>query len=325
MDFLRFLEGLRIPVLNEVMLAITYLGDEVAFLAIALVLFWCVDKRHGYYIMSVGFLGTITTQFMKLMCRIPRPWVQDKNFTILEQAREGAGGYSFPSGHSQSSVGTFGSLAVIADRKWIRWLAVAVAVLVPFSRMYVGVHTPADVLVGSAVALALVFAVRPIIYNNDGKYFPWLIGFMVLIAVGYLCYVECYPFPADIDLHNLESGTSNAYTLLGALLGLIPVYIVDKKWLQFPTKAVWWVQIIKTVVGLAIVLVLKSLLKDTLNVLFGELPGRAVRYFLIVLFGGIAWPMTFKHLAKLDGNSVREFFLAMARIFKRICKLDNEE
>ena len=114
MEILRILENIRIPVLNEFMLAITYLGDEIAFLVMALILFWCIDKRKAYYILSVGFLGTIANQFMKLLFRIPRPWVLDENFTILEQAKEGAGGYSFPSGHSQSSVGTFGGIAHIS-------------------------------------------------------------------------------------------------------------------------------------------------------------------------------------------------------------------
>ena len=99
MALLYLLEKIRIPVLNELMLFITRLGEETAFLVIALILFWCVDKRRGYYIMSVGFLGTMANQFLKLLCRIPRPWVLDGNVTILEGAREAATGYSFPSGN----------------------------------------------------------------------------------------------------------------------------------------------------------------------------------------------------------------------------------
>ena len=135
MGFLYLLERIRVPILNEMMLAITYLGDEIAFLVVALVLFWCVNKRTGYYVLAVGFLGTIANQFMKLWFRIPRPWVLDENFTILEQARGGADGYSFPSGHTQSSVGTFGALAYATKNRMIRWLCVAAAVLVPFSRI----------------------------------------------------------------------------------------------------------------------------------------------------------------------------------------------
>lgn len=299
MEFLRFLEGIRIPVLNELMLGITYLGDEIAFLVVALVLFWCVDKKKGYYVLAVGFLGTITSQLMKLMCRIPRPWVRDPDFTILEQAREGAGGYSFPSGHSQSSVGTFGSIAGVTKNKILKILCLAVCVLVPFSRMYIGVHTPADVLVGSAIAIVLIFVLRPLILRNDGKYLPVLLIVMTVAAVGYLCFVSFYPFPEDVDQHNLLSGTKNAYTLLGALLGFLVVYFVDEKWLRFPVKAVWWAQCLKVLIGLVLVLAVKEGLSSPLKALLGEYPGRLVRYFLIVIMAGVIWPLSFKWFSSL--------------------------
>ncbi len=299
MRFLYFLEGLRFPLLNEIMLAVTYFGDEIAFLVTALVLFWCVDKRKGYYILSVGFIGTLANQFMKLWFRVPRPWVVDKNFTILEQAREAASGYSFPSGHSQTAVGTFGGIAAVTKNKIVRIVSIVIAVLVPFSRMYIGVHTPLDVLVGAGMALVLIFLIQPVVLGNDGKYIPLLLGIMTLLAVAYLCFVEFYPFPTDIDEHNMASGLENAYTLLGTLLAFLIVYTVDTKWVHFPEKAVWWAQIIKAVVGLGLVLAVKSGLKTPLNAVFGELVGRAVRYFLIVIVAGALWPLSFKWFAKL--------------------------
>lgn len=299
MGFLYFLEDIRVPVLNEIMLGITYLGDEIAFLVVALILVWCADKRTGYYILSVGFLGTIASQFMKLCFRIPRPWVLDENFTILEQAREGASGYSFPSGHSQSSVGTFGSIAYTTKNIILRRVCIAVCILVPFSRMYVGVHTPLDVIVGAALALVFIFALKPIILGKNKNALPIFMGVMVVIAVAYLCFVELYPFPADIDPHNLASGRKNAYTLLGSLLGLIVVYIVDEKWLHFPTKAVWWAQVIKVALGLVIALAVKEGLRVPVEGLLGASAGRAVRYFLLVVVAGCVWPLTFKWFNKL--------------------------
>jgi hypothetical protein len=124
-------------------------------------------------------------------------------------------------------------------------------------------------------------------------------GVMVGIAVAYLCFVELYPFPADIDPHNMASGRKNAYTLLGALLGLIVVYIVDENWLHFPTKAVWWAQIIKVAVGLVIALAVKEGLKVPVEGLLGASAGRAVLYFLLVVIAGCVWPMTFKWFSKL--------------------------
>ena len=302
MTFLYWLEDLRIPVLNEFMLAITYLGDEIAFLVVALILIWCVDKKTGYYVLSVGFLGTIANQFMKLWFRIPRPWVLDENFTILEQAREGASGYSFPSGHTQSSVGTFGSIAYITKNKILRWVCLIAVVLVPFSRMYLGVHTPLDVCVAVAMAGILIFGLKPVILGKNERVFPIFLGIMVAVSVGFLCFVELYPFPSDIDPHNMESGLKNAYTLLGSLLGLVVVYILDNKWLQFPTKAVWWAQIMKVIGGLGLVLAVKNGLKAPLEAAFGALVGRGIRYFLIVIVAGVVWPLTFKWFANLGSK-----------------------
>jgi undecaprenyl-diphosphatase len=302
MAFLRMLEGIRVPILNEFMLGITYFGDEIAFLVVALVLFWCIDKRKAYFVLTVGFLGTISNQFMKLCFRVPRPWVQDPDFTILEQAREAASGYSCPSGHTQSAVGTFGSIAYTTKNKLIRTISIIIAVLVPFSRMYIGVHTPADVIVSVAIAVTLIFVLRPIVLGKNRFGFPVLLSVMALLATAFMCYVEFYPFPDNIDTHNLASGIKNAYTLLGSLLGLCVVYIVDEKWLNFPVKAVWWSQLLKVVFGLALVLLVKSGLKTPLNVIFGESIGRAVRYSMIVVVAGIVWPLTFRYFLKLGSK-----------------------
>ena len=299
MEFLYWLESIRIPVLNDFMLAVTQLGEETAFLVVALVLFWCVDKYKGYYILSVGFVGTLMNQFLKLWYRIPRPWIIDNNFTILEQAREAAAGYSFPSGHTQSAVGTFGGIAYTTKNRWVRIIALIFAVLVPFSRMYIGVHTPLDVFVSIAVAVLLIVILKPLVLDNFKRTFSLFFVVMLLISVGFLLFVNMYPFPADIDTHNLESGLKNAYTLFGSLIGLLVVYIVDERWANFSTKAIWWAQILKVVGGLGVVLIAKSCLKAPLNNLLGESFGRAARYMLIVVIAGILWPLTFKFFGKL--------------------------
>ena len=300
MELLYFFEKIRVPGLNEFMLAVTTLGEETAFLVIALILFWCIDKYVGYYTLSVGFIGTIANQFMKLWFRIPRPWVLDEDFTILEQAREGAGGYSFPSGHTQSAVGTFGSIAATTKNKRIRIAAIVIAALVAISRMYIGVHTPLDVGVSVLVAVALVLIVRPLVFKHRRIGMPILLAAMILMAVGYLCFVELYRFPAEVfATDNYQHGLENAYTLLGALVGLVIVYIVDEKWLHFSVKAVWWAQIIKVTIGLGLVLAVKAGMKGMLNAVFGELVGRAVRYGLIVIVAGILWPLSFRLFEKL--------------------------
>lgn len=300
MDILYFFESIRMPGLNEFMLAVTELGGELAFLVAALIVFWCVDKRQGYYVLAVGFFGTLANQFLKITCRIPRPWVRDPNFTILEEAREAATGYSFPSGHSSNAVGTFGAIASTTKNKWVRGVCIAVAVLVPVSRMYVGVHTPADVLVGSGMALALVFLMKPIVFGNDGKNIPAMLAVGVVLSVAYIAYVSLFPFPEDVDAANLESAVKNGYTMLGSLLGMLVVYYADEKKLHFPVKAVWWAQILKVAVGLVLALAVKEGLKAPLDAIFGgHMIARGIRYFLLVIVAGIVWPLSFSWFSRL--------------------------
>jgi len=298
MDFLYFLEKIRISGLNEFMLLITRLGEETAFLVIAIVVFWCVDKRKGYFLMAVGFAGTILNQFLKLWFRIPRPWVVDPNFTILEQAREAAAGYSFPSGHTQMAVGTFGSLAATSRKGSVQMICIALAVLVAFSRMYIGVHTPADVLTSVGIAVALILVLKPIATRWEWKQMKAVLAGLMLLALGLLIFVQRYPFE-NVDLHNLESGCKNAYTMVGCLIGVDFVYLAERKYVNFETKAVWWAQLLKVMLGLSLVLLVKEGLRAPLEAVLPVYPARAVRYFLIVVTAGFLWPMTFRWFGKL--------------------------
>ena len=247
--------------------------------------------------MAVGFLGTILNQFLKLTFRVPRPWVVDEQFTILEQAREAAAGYSFPSGHTTMAVGTFGAMAVTSQRRWVQWMCVISAALVAFSRMYIGVHTPADVIVGALCALVLVFLLRPVVMERK---MSWLLVGMCGMGFLFLGYVTLFPFPEGTDPHNLMSGTKNAYTMLGCLFGVLLGYHLEKRYVDHSVDAVWWAQILKVVLGLGLVLLVKSGLKAPLEALFvGHMAARAIRYFLIVLVAGVLWPATFRFWGRL--------------------------
>lgn len=298
MQVLYALESIRTPWLDTVMAAITHLGEETVFMVAALFVFWCVSKRHGYYLLAVGFAGTVLNQFLKLLFRIPRPWVLDSNFTIVESARAQATGYSFPSGHTQNAVGTFGGIARFTRRRWVRIVCIVIAVLVPFSRMYLGVHTPLDVGVAAVTAVALLFLLYPIMERSDSQrgVMAAVIGVMLALAVGYLLFVSLYRFPADVDADNLSHGVENAWKLLGATVGLLAAWWLDVRFIHFDTRAVWYVQLIKLAGGLVLLLAIRAALKAPLAALLGAGAGGAVRYAVMVLFAGAVWPMTFAPL-----------------------------
>ena len=282
MEFLYILEGIRNPALDTFFSLFTHLGSEIVFMVLAVVVYWCCNKSQGLYLLSVGCLGTTINQALKITCRVPRPWVRDPNFTIVEAARADATGYSFPSGHTQSAFGVFGCLARDAKKHGMVIAYWVMAALVGFSRMYLGVHTPADVGVSIVVALILIFAMHPLA----------LVGINLL----FLLYATCWSFPADADQEQLAHGVSNAAKLTGALTGMAIGYWIDLKKTRFQPQAPLVGQICKVVLGLVIVLAIKEGLKPLLG---SGLWSGVIRYGLITVFAAGIWPMTFPWFAKL--------------------------
>ena len=301
MDILYALEKIRTPFWNGVMSAMTQLGGEVIFIVAAVVVFWCVSKWEGYYLMTIAFCGTVLNQFLKLICRVPRPWVRDPNFTIVESARADATGYSFPSGHTQNAIGLFGGMARWGGRRWVRLGLTALALIIAFSRMYLGVHTPADVGVSLVLAAALVLGLYPLMRRAQEKprYMGYVLAAMLVVSGAFVVFVEAYGFPADMDAENLASGIGNAWKMLGAVAGMTLAWLLDRRYIHFETQAVWWVQVIKVAVGMALLLAIKSGLKAPLLALLGHegLAG-GVRYFLLVLVAGAVWPLVFRPMSK---------------------------
>lgn len=301
MDILYALEKIRTPFWNGVMSAVTQLGGEVIFIVAAVVVFWCVSKWEGYYLMTIAFCGTVLNQFLKLICRVPRPWVRNPNFTIVESARAEATGYSFPSGHTQNAIGLFGGMARWGGRRWVRLGLTALALVIAFSRMYLGVHTPADVGVSLVLAAALVLGLYPLMRRAQEKprYMGYVLAAMLVVSGAFVVFVEAYGFSADTDAENLASGIGNAWKMLGAVAGMTLAWLLDRRYIHFETQAVWWVQVIKVVVGMALLLAIKSGLKAPLLALLGHegLAG-GVRYFLLVLVAGAVWPLVFRPMSK---------------------------
>ncbi len=307
MEFLYLLESIRHPVLDAIMLFLTEFGNEMLFIVFGMLMFWCIDKKQGYFILLTGFFGVYINQFLKIACRVPRPWVLDPNFTIVEAARDAATGYSFPSGHTQTAVGCFAGLALCRKETWVRAICIALAVMIPFTRMYLGVHTPADVLVSVAVALCLVavlWALFEKIGDSPRLMLP-LMGILTVMSIAYLLYVSFENFPLDIDMANYDSALKNGYKFLGCTLGMWVIYILDRRFIRFETKtATWWAQVLKLAVGFLLLLLILEGSKPLWKLLFGEaLIANTLRYFLTVLFAGAVWPLTFKWFSKLGRRS----------------------
>ena len=328
MKFLYLLEKIRNPVFDFIFSLITHIGEETVFLAVAILFFWCISKREGYYILITGLVGTLVNQMLKIVCKVPRPWVKDPSFTIVESARAEATGYSFPSGHTQNVAGTFGSIGAYSSKKWLRITCIAVIVLVAFSRMYLGVHTPWDVLTSLGIAAVLVFGLYPLFTNEERfkKAMPYIVGISFVLAFLFVMYVIYMPNRPTFSDVNYKSALKNAYTLFGCTLGLIVVYAFDSMYINFDTKAKWYAQVLKFVLGLGIIIGIKVGLSTPLTLLFGnEYVARAIRYFLIVVFAGVLWPLTFKLFSKMKIDCLDRFGFKVAALFNKELRIEAEK
>ena len=319
MEFLKALESIRNPFFDWFFSLITHIGDETVFLAVAILVFWCVSKREGFYLLVTGFVGTIVNGLLKLFYRVPRPWVKDPTFKPVESAIERATGYSFPSGHTQNVTGTFGAIAMFTKRWIARGLFILVILLVAFSRMYLGVHTPLDVLTSLGIGAVLVFALRPLFKNDERfeKFMPYVIMGVLLLTTAFMLYFPITRETVAHDAANLESGLENAYTLAGCAIGLAIVYFADVAYVKFDTRATWYVQIIKFAVGLGLVILIKEGLRNPLIYICGENEyiARMIRYLLVVVFAGIIWPFFFRYLTRIKSKTLDKLGAKVAKIF----------
>ena len=320
MRFLELLATLRTPLFDKLFLLITSLGGEMVFIAVAVIVFWCVSKKNGYLLLSVGFVGMVVNQFLKISVRILRPWDLNPSFSAVEAAMPDASGFSFPSGHTQNSVGIFGTIFSFAKNKLVRALCLILCIIIPFSRMYLGVHTPLDVFFSFFFAIFLIIVITPIFefcYKKTARMYIFL-GFMAILAVLFATYVQFIFDPSVLDegqMHNYISALKNAYLILGAIVGVIIAFPIERRFIKFNESGKWYTQFFKVAIGLCLVLGLLEGLKIPLNAFLPENTlARALRYDLVVIFVICVYPISFKWFNKLENKIERK------RLRKRLAK-----
>ena len=146
-------EVLRLPVLDGFMALFTQLGNAgLVWVGISLaLLLFPRTRRMGLWALVALLLGLLCTNVvLKHLVGRTRPWLVVEGLTHLVVENDPL---SFPSGHTCAAFAAGSVWARFVERRWLKALCILQAVLMAFSRLYVGVHFPTDVLAGCAVGL----------------------------------------------------------------------------------------------------------------------------------------------------------------------------
>ena len=200
-DFLLFLQNLRIgnlEIFDKFFLSITIFGEFWLPTLICAITYWCIDSRAGLYLFSLEGFNSLITHFFKMIACVYRPWVLSDKIHPSELAVPFAKGYSFPSGHSSMSSSVLGGVAYLLRKKrFICIFLICLILMIGFSRLWLGVHTPQDVVVGLTIGLTLIFVVNKIINwaeQNSNRYL-WLaliVNIVIAFIIIYIRYFNTY-------------------------------------------------------------------------------------------------------------------------------------
>jgi len=219
------------PIFDAVFKGFTLLGEEAFFLFLLPLIYWCVNKRIGVRLAVLFLLGDYLNGFLKLQFMTPRP--NDPRIRVLRDETT----YGFPSGHAQNSATVWGFLATRFRHPLVWSLGLLFPLLVGFSRIYLGVHYPHDVIGGWIIGALLVF-----LFNFCAE----LIDNLIIPRLAKLIAASLVPI-ALLTLSSTDFATRD----MGALMGLgLGVYL-ESAWVDFSPHTDPPRQIIKLVVGLA--------------------------------------------------------------------------
>ncbi len=274
LEIIKGIQLIRNPFFDWLFYIITYIGDQYFFIIVAVIIYWTMNKKFAHRFALMYMIASLFSFILKNVFKRPRPYSEAGVTVPFDYYTSG---YSLPSGHA-TAAGVLGytglKVAKKQKLKWLSYVAIAIMILVPFSRMYLGQHYLSDVILGLVVGLGFAYFIDKLIDLMGDKEEWWTFILMPIVPVVMIL------FP-DHDL----------FVAAGAYVGFAAGYFVEKRYVKLDVKAPFWTQVLKVIVGLVIVLGIK----EGLKFIFPELLiFDFIRYLLIGVWAALGAPYVFK-------------------------------
>lgn len=245
-DFLLWIQNIRLHIgsgLDLFFLKATMFGEFFISTLLISIIYWCVDSRAGVYLFSLNSISLMCSQLFKMLACVYRPWIINDKIKPVEAAMKFASGYSFPSGHSSIAASCLGGVAFLYRKKI--WLCITLMIIILFvgiSRLYLGVHTPQDILAGFLTGLILIFVIDKIINwcEKDKKRYLYFLIIADILAICAIALILLKHYPTDYVngklLVNPQRAIYKSVISYGWTLGLLNGVILLRRFFDFDAK-----------------------------------------------------------------------------------------
>lgn len=311
-SYLLFLQDFRMGI-ND---ALTPFLENLSLFAITgllgmpVFIYWCMSKTKGLRILGAFCFARAFTAVVKLTVCAYRPWIRDARIIPAGDAITTATGYSFPSGHTTTATSMYGGTTVEYWRSKYGRIAGSIFILLllltAFSRNYLGVHTPQDVIVGLIVgALSIWASVRFFNYveAKPEKENILLAGGIVLCVLA-LIYITFKSYPMDYVNDKLlvdpQKMMNDGYKDIGSLLGFCVGRFIEKTWVKFKETGLNVKGIVMGIIGLLILVLMMKFLKGPFLSLAGTHWGGFAFHAFLIIYVVALFPMSIRAVCGND-------------------------